>query len=48
MPIEGDFYGWEDFVEWAENNNINLTYDCDWVPWWECWKAGYDSGLSTD
>ena len=33
------------FFEWANKNGIDLEHEEDWVDWWKCWAAGYNSGV---
>jgi len=41
-----DDKGFGDFKDWAEDFGIDLRYEDDWMPWWECWKNGYEKGRS--
>ncbi|MCK4498932.1 hypothetical protein KAU11_00370 [Candidatus Babeliales bacterium] len=36
------------FVDWAEENGINMDDEKDWKPWWNCWHAGYKVGWSVN
>ena len=45
IPSDGEYYGWKAFERWANDNGIQDDPD-DWVPWWECWKAGYKAGVN--
>ena len=44
-PGDADFYGWTDFLKWADSQGISWMKG-DWEVWWECWKAGYRSALN--
>lgn len=37
--------GWFEFCEWASENNIGIDLE-DYKAWWDCYKAGYNEGLS--
>lgn len=42
-----DYFGgdWGDFCEWADEHGIGEDTE-DWMPWWECWYAGYASAYA--
>lgn len=31
---------WIRFVTWANENDVDLTYEDDWKAWWDCFLAG--------
>ncbi len=41
--IDQLYYNWDTFAQYAEKHGINLKFVEDYLPWWECWKAGHNS-----
>lgn len=41
-----DDTAWEDFTKWAEGEKLELDpQEKDWwVPWFKCYRAGWDAG----
>jgi hypothetical protein len=35
----------KEFIAWAEENSVDMSYEEDWLPWWKCWCSGYDRGI---
>jgi hypothetical protein len=33
------------FQQWAKNNGVDMKYEDDWRPWWDCWCNGYNKGI---
>lgn len=31
---------WPAFVKYAKKINVSLKEKADWLPWWQCFKAG--------
>jgi len=40
-PKNADFYDCNNFISWAEDNEISLDHIDDWGIWWDCWKTAY-------
>lgn len=36
---------WPYFVVWAKANCVSLANKVDWLPWWDCYKAGCHSAF---
>ena len=34
----------EEFWLWRRENGIS-SCEADWIPWWECFWAGYETGV---
>lgn len=34
----------QEFIDWAEANGVSLDHPDDYMPWFDCWKDGYDNG----
>ena len=32
------------FIDWANDNGVDMEHKDDWGAWWECWKDGYQAG----
>lgn len=37
---------WIAFELWADAHAISDDHEEDWLPWWECFVAGFDVGLA--
>ncbi len=46
-PEDADWYDWDAFVAWADKQGISLEDEEDFLPWWDCWKAGYSVAMNT-
>jgi hypothetical protein len=39
---------WPEFVKWCKENGVgdpDTEHESDWMPWWECYKAGAEAGI---
>ncbi len=45
-PKDADLYNWDMFIRYADNQGISLECECDWEPWWKCWKQGYITAMN--
>ena len=41
-PKDADLFGWDQFVEWIEMEELDFQ-----VFLWDCWKEGYTAGLES-
>lgn len=37
----------DSFKQYANKNGISLISEDDWVPWYNCWYAGFNSGYES-
>ena len=35
---------WDAFELWADEHAVGSEHKEDWLPWWECFLAGYEIG----
>ena len=48
-PEDADWYGWDDFVEWAQEHDVDVGGKSeDWRRFWNCWMNAYVSGANQD
>lgn len=33
---------WEEFEKWCKKSSVNMTYEYEWKPWWDCWCKAID------
>lgn len=38
----------EEFIEWAENNGVNLEAKEDYEAWLDCWENGFEAGAKQE
>jgi len=39
-------HDWDGFCQWAESEGVGLEQEDDWLPWWNCWVAGYNAAMN--
>ena len=47
-PENADFYSWNRFIQFCEEERINLENEEDWEVWWNCWKTAYISAMNSE
>lgn len=38
---------WPSFLEWCEENGVDMEYEDDWKAWWDCYLAGSKAAIIT-
>jgi hypothetical protein len=39
---------WEKFIEYCNEEGIDLQYPEDWMPWFTCFEAGYKARMEDE